>query len=454
MAKTKKQIKKIDNKTKKEVVEVEKVVPKKKEKLKEESKEQSVEKISIKEDEKEESNLKNLLLLIAIIAVIVVVLVAFPNTIIWNIIVLLLMLTVLIFVHEGGHFLLGKACGVYIYEFALGMGPKVLEFRRKNDPTKYTLRALPIGGYCQLAGEEGEDDDDLPKDKFMCNKSKIQRTLILVAGVTMNFITAIVLLFFISFIWGATDQSSTIGFVEEGSPAADAGIKVGDKIVEFNGYKISTWDKLSIVSALKHEGNKLEYVIEHDNGKRESYTLEPADYAVVGDKNIRITEDNTLEDIAKENDLDKDEIQVSKMIGIGTSSEVKKGFMNSISYAFKKFGSIVEIMLLTIGSLFTGKLGLDSLSGPVGMYTVVNQVAAFGLANIIYLMAYLSINLGIINILPFPAFDGGRVLFVIIEAITGKKVDAKVEGMFHSIGFILLMLLMLYITFQDILRLF
>ena len=103
------------------------------------------------------------------------------------------MLSILIFVHEGGHFIIGKKCGVHIYEFALGMGPKVLGFRRKNDPTEYTLRAFPIGGYCAMAGEEGEDDANLAKDKFMCNKPKLQRVAILVAGVTMNFITAILL---------------------------------------------------------------------------------------------------------------------------------------------------------------------------------------------------------------------------------------------------------------------
>ena len=111
-------------------------------------------------------------------------------------------------------------------------------------------------------------------------------------------------------------------------------------------------------------------------------------------------------------------------------------------------------MLLILGSLFTGKLGLSALSGPVGMYSVVGTVASLGFANLIYLTAYLSINLGVLNILPFPAFDGGRVLFVLIEAVTRKKVDPKIEGYFHSIGFILIMLLMVYITFQDVLRLF
>lgn len=405
-------------------------------------------------EEEKSSLIKSIIELAVIVIAIIVILVGFPNTVIWNIVVLLLILSVLIFVHEFGHFIMAKKFGVHVYEFALGMGPKVLGFKRKNDPTQYSLRALPIGGYCQMAGEEGEDDENLPKDKFMCNKTKLQRILILVAGVTMNFITAIVLLFGISLIWGNTEQSSLIGYVEENSPAEKAGIKVGDKIVECNGYSINTWDKLTIVTNLKNKKDSYEYVILHSNGKTETYKLKPETYVVIGDKNIKVTEENTLEKILKENNIKEEDAEISKLIGIGAPTKRKKGFVNALKYAFTKFVSIVDTMLLTLGSLFTGKLGLNALSGPVGMYSVVGTVATYGIANVIYLMAYLSVNLGILNILPFPAFDGGRVVFIIIEAITRKKVDPKVEGYFHTIGFILLMLLMLYITFQDVLRLF
>ena len=407
-----------------------------------------------KEKTEEPNTLASVIKLIGIIIAIIIILVFFPNTVLWNIVVLLLMLTVLIFVHEFGHFIVGKACGVHVYEFALGMGPRLLFFKRKNDPTEYSLRALPIGGYCQLAGEEGEDDENLPKDKFMCNKGKIQRILILVAGVTMNFITAIVLLFFLSLIWGSGDTSNIITNIEEDSPAKDAGLVVGDKIVEINGYKINDWDKISIVMVLKDDDGIYDYTIEHKDGKKDKYAIKPAEYVVLEDKYIRITDEHTKEDIMKENNIKKDDVQLANIIGIGKEPKINKGFVASIKYAFKKFGSIVDIMLLTVGSLITGKLGLNALSGPVGMYTVVGQVATYGLANIIFLMAYLSINLGVINILPFPAFDGGRVLFVLIEAITRKKVKPEVEGIIHTIGFILLMILMLYITFQDILKFF
>lgn len=408
----------------------------------------------VEKEVKEQSTIVSIIELIAIILAVIVILVFFPNTVVWNIVVLLLILTLLIFVHEFGHFITAKLCGVHVYEFALGMGPKVLGFKRKNDPTEYTLRALPIGGFCQMAGEELEDDSNLAKDKFMCNKSKLQRVIILVAGVTMNFITAIILLFAIGMIWGSTEQRSYIGSVEENSPAFKAGITSGDKVVGCNGYSVNTWDKLTVITTMKNKNDYIEYEIEHKDGKRETYKLIPDEYISYEDKNILITEENTKEKILKENGWKERDVTIGKKIGIAAPTEKLTGFVASIKYAFRKFANIVIMMLMIVWSLITGKIGLGALSGPVGMYTVVGEVAKFGMANIIYLAAYLSVNLGVLNILPFPAFDGGRVLFVAIEAITRKKVDPKVEAAFHSIGFILLMILMLVITLKDIARIF
>lgn len=403
---------------------------------------------------KDKDFIKSLIELVIIILTILVILIFFKGTIVWNIIILLLMLSVLIFVHEGGHFLMAKKCGVHVYEFALGMGPKVLGFKRKNDPTEYTLRALPIGGYCAMAGEEGEDDDKLAKHLFMCNKKKRERILILVAGVVMNFLTAFILLFMIAFCFGSTEQRSIIGRVEESSPASEAGLVKGDKIIAINNHKVNTWDKITVINSLKNKSEKYVYRIKHQNGTISEYTITPAPYLQTETLNIRISDNYTKEDIIKEYNLKEGEYTIVNLIGIGQDSTIKKGFVNSLKYAITKFISIISTMFLTLGYLITGKLGLNALSGPVGMYSVVSAVSTTGIANILYLTAYLSVNLGVINILPFPAFDGGRVLFVLIEAITKKKVDAKIEGYFHTVGFILLMILMLYITLQDILRLF
>lgn len=347
-----------------------------------------------------------------------------------TLLILIIMLGILIFVHEFGHFIVAKKTGVHVEEFALGMGPQIFKWKRKNDPTVYSIRLFPIGGFCAMAGEVSEEPEKkLSKDKYMCNKKPYQKFLILVAGVTMNFILALVLFFLQGIIWGSSNQLSYIGLVTENSAIEKAGIVEGDKVVSINGMKTNTWDKIQIALALKNDSNTYEFVIKKEDGSIKKYEVTP--------------------DIQKNDDGDE-----VKVYGFGAGNELNKGIINSIKYAFIKLYSVMSSMTQIIIKLFTGQLGLNSLSGPVGMYTVVGQSAKMGIQNLLYLTAYLSVNLGFINILPFPAFDGGRILFVIIEKIKGSPVKPEVENWFHSIGFILLMILMLVITYQDILRLF
>lgn len=347
-----------------------------------------------------------------------------------TLILLILILGILIFVHEFGHFIVAKKTGVHVEEFALGMGPKIFKFKRKNDPTLYSLRIFPIGGFCAMAGEVLEEKDKkLKKDEYMCNKKPYQKILILIAGVTMNFITALVLLFLQGIIWGSNEQLSYVGVVTENSVMASAGVEVGDRIVSINGVNTNTWDKIQVAIMLKNENDYYEFVIKKEDGST---------------KKIEVTPEKVKNEDGTE----------TYVFGFGAKQESNKGFVSSIKYAFVKFYSIMSSMGLIIIKLITGGLGLNSLSGPVGMYTVVGESAKLGIQNLLYLTAYLSVNLGFINILPFPAFDGGRVLFVIIEKIKGSPINPKVENIFHTIGFILLMLLMIVITYQDILRLF
>jgi len=340
-----------------------------------------------------------------------------------------LILGIIILVHEFGHFIWAKTFGVHIYEFSIGMGPVVLS-KKGKDGINYNLRAFPIGGFVQMAGEVYEDDEKIKKEKFMCNKPWLQRLIILIAGVVNNFILALVLLFFYALIWGVQSLDPVVKEAMPDYPMAEAGIQTGDRIVGINGYDINTWDKAQIVLALKNKNDYYTFEIEHKDGEVDTYKITP--------KTV----------------IDQETKEESKVFGVTIDTSAKQGFLPSIKFAFKKFASVVETMALTVGSLFTGKLSLSSLSGPVGIYQVVDQGVTLGLSYIIYILAFLSINVGFINILPFPAFDGGRVLFMIIEKIIGRPVDSKIENIFHTIGFILLMILMVYITFQDILRLF
>ena len=320
-----------------------------------------------------------------------------------TLLVLIIILGIIILVHEFGHFIWAKKFGVFIYEFSMGMGP-IVHTHKGRDGINYNIRAFPIGGFVSMAGEVYEDDDKTPKERFMCNKPWLQRLIILIAGVVNNFILAIVILFFMALVMGSTTTKPIVGAVLEGSAMEKAGIEVGDQILKLNGIQSSSWDKLQIALYRKNNQDTYDFVV--------------------------------------------------KKFGFGVDTTKHYGFFSSIKYAFSKFGSVMSSMVLTITSLFSGKISLSALSGPVGIYGVVGDSISIGFSQIVYIIAFLSINVGFINILPFPAFDGGRVLFMVIEKIKKGPVNAKIENAFHTIGFILLMLLMLYITCQDILKLF
>ena len=414
-----------------------------------------------KKNEEEKTTLGSVIELIGIIIGIIVILVCFPHSVIWNITVLLLMLSLLITVHEFGHFIAAKKFGVHVYEFAIGMGPKVISFKRKNDPTKYTLRALPIGGYNQLAGEVMEDDDKLKPNQFMCNKPKLQRIIILIAGVCMNFILAIIFLFMLSCIWGSSEQASIVANVIPNTGAEEAGIVAGDRILKINGHGASNLDSLNVVNLLKNGKDSNEYLIKHKDGKKENIKVQLKTFVLsteTGEVLGEVTEENTFDKIIEDNNVSKDNVVEQKLAGVQFDTKRKKGFVRSIKYAFTKFANTFTLMFRIIFYLISGNLGLDALSGPVGMYTVIDTAtnvgsASGGLYNLIYLTAYISVNLGVMNILPFPAFDGGQLMFVFYEIITRKKGNANVEAAINLIGFILIFALMILITYKDIFKL-
>lgn len=349
-------------------------------------------------------------------------------SVILNIILFILILGVIVFIHEFGHFTFAKLTGVYVYEFSIGMGPKL--WSKKGKETEYSLRAIPIGGFCQMAGEDMEDDDlkKIPKDKRLQYKSVWQRFLIMFFGAGNNFISAVLILFFLALIWGGNSMTPKITEVTKDYPAQKAGIQAGDIVKEINGHKIKTSDDVSLYLAIADPKEKSTFVVEKGNGYEVTYKFKA--------KKVK----------------EKDE--VSYVYGIGMKQEKTKGFVNAIKYTVKKTGSIFKQMGVTVGYLFTGGISLNQLSGPVGIYSVVGESSKAGVANILYLVAFLSINVGFINLLPLPAFDGGHILFLVIEAIKGSPVKPEVEEKIHGIGMLLLLLLMVVITINDIIKLF
>ncbi len=348
----------------------------------------------------------------------------------WILTVLLLIfiLGIIILVHELGHFFWAKKFGVHIYEFSIGMG-KVLFTHKGKDGILYNVRAVPIGGFVSMAGEVYEDGEKIDKSKYMCNKPWWQRIIILVAGVVNNFILAILLLFVSALIWGGSSLEPIVEEAVSDLPMAQAGIAAGDRITAINGKKVKNWDVAQILLYMKNDKDYTLFEIEHPDGKKDEYKVVPKE-------------------------VEGEDGEKSTVYGVKIKTTELTGLVGSLKYAFSKFGSVVHSMWLTIGGLITGKISLSAMSGPVGIYQVVDQSVGYGLDYIIYIIAFLSINVGFINILPFPAFDGGRVFFIAIEKIKGSPINAKFENTCHTIGFILLIILMIFITIHDIINLF
>ncbi len=334
-----------------------------------------------------------------------------------SIIYFILVLSIVVFIHELGHFVFAKRAKIYVYEFSIGMGPQIFKFKRKNDETVYSIRLFPIGGFCSLAGEAIEDDKDLPKNSKLQDKTWMQRFLTIIAGVMFNFIFAIFIFFCVGLFTGIPNNKPVVSQVVEDSPAYIAGIETGENIIAINGKKTNNTDRFLIEYQVRYGEELIITTTENE------YTIFPVS-----------NEDGSFS------------------YGFGLDSSIEYGFFEAVKYGFTKFFSLIEQMFVIIAYLITGTLSLNSLSGPIGIFNVVGASAAAGFLSIINLIAYLSINVGFINLLPIPAFDGGRIIFLIIEKIKGSPISSKVENYIHTIGFIFLMALMVVITYNDIVR--
>lgn len=333
-----------------------------------------------------------------------------------NIIAALLVFGFIIFFHELGHFYFAKRAGVTIYEFSIGMGPKI--FNKEKNGTLYSLRLFPIGGYVSMAGEDEESDDPNSFDK----KTLPQRFLSIIAGPLANILLCILLLIPV-FLTVGTPTSTVFSNVIENSAASDAGLKKGDKVISINGKKVDSFDEIT-KTITKNKDKELTLEYERD-GKTNSVKLSPRENA-------------------------------GRYV-IGIQADYEKNPAKAIPYAFKTTYDISKTMLSFLFKLITGQLSnniANSVSGPVGVISMVSNAATTGFMNLLYLTAVISLNIGIMNLLPIPALDGWRILLLFIEGIRGgKKLSSKVEGYINGAGFVLLMALMLFVTYKDVLRL-
>ncbi len=429
-----------------------------------------------------------------------------------------LLFELIVFIHEFGHFITAKKFGVQVNEFAIGMGPKLFQFHRGE--TKYSLRMLPIGGYCALEGENEESDNE----RAFINKPVWQRMIVIVAGAFNNIVLGLIMMTILT-AQSPAFSSTTVSDFAQAAFTSKSGLEVGDKLLNIGGYKINcsrdiqfavamldlkivdggdfsiyredcgytllrqytslkaedyTDDELRAITEAFNEGiNKINVCASKEEADRitqetlaavnelsgKDYVPEKQEYMPERKRFrtdvtvLRGGVETTLYDVDFYTYLGEDD-QPAVAIDF-TVEPVEKTFLTLVSESWNSTFSVVRMIWKSLFGLVTGTYGMNDMAGPVGAASVVTQAAQVGLKtsfldavnNILYMMMIITVNLGIVNLLPLPALDGGRFLFMVIEVIMRKPVPQKYEGWVHAAGFILLLGFIAVITMNDIVRL-
>ena len=333
----------------------------------------------------------------------------------------ILLFCIMIFPHELGHFIAARRMGIKVNEFAFGMGPVL--WQKQGPETLYSIRLLPIGGFCAMEGEDGESEEP----RAFNNKKPWQKIVVLVAGSFMNVVCAVLIMTLVVGIMGFT--TTTLDEVTAGLPAEKAGLLPGDKILQIDGTEIKEWNDVSAV-IYAAEGAEIEVLVERG---RETQVV----------KMIPAVQEGT----------DASGNPVTGYV-IGVTCKVSHNPFKAVTAGLQSTWNMTKTLFESLRMLATGEAGVDDLSGPVGMVNMVSQTSQYGFWYYGFLTAFICINLAVVNMLPLPALDGGRILFVLYSAITGKAVSERVEGTIHFAGMMLLFGLMIYVSFNDIVRLF
>lgn len=336
---------------------------------------------------------------------------------------------ILIATHELGHFLAAKACGVRVLEFAIGMGPAIL--KKQGKETLYTLRLLPLGGFCAMEGEDEDSEDP----RAFNNKSVPRRLIILVAGATMNFITGFIIVALVFASQQAYNTPTVTGFMDGYPSQGEYGLMEGDEIYKIDGHRIYTSSNVS--TYLDRSDGEADFVLIRDGEKilLENVTMERREYVQDGETVLKY--------------------------GL-YFEDVKTGVFAWLEYSWYTSIDFVRLVWMGLTDLVTGAVGLSELSGPVGIVDLMTDVGnnadtvGDALNNIAYIAALIAVNLAVVNLLPLPALDGGRMVMVVltwlVERIIRRKLNPKYEGYIHTAGFALLMGLMVVVMFNDIWR--
>ncbi|EKP93648.1 putative membrane-associated Zn-dependent protease [Thermaerobacter subterraneus DSM 13965] len=341
-------------------------------------------------------------------------------TVIWTIAVFAL----LIVIHELGHFWAAKRSGVLVHEFALGFGPR-LAFVRRGE-TEYSLRLLPLGGFVRMAGMQPDEEglEDVPPERRFLGRPLGDRVKIIAAGPLMNVALAIVLFALVFAVIGVPVARPVVGEVVPGYPAAEAGLQPGDRIVAIDGRPVESWDQ--VVAAIREAAGRPVQLTIQRQGRELAVQVTPrSDPRRPG----------------------------TGVVGIRPLVEtVRTGVVEAVSRGAQATWQVAAGFVTALVHMLTGRGGFDVI-GPVGIGQQIGEAAQVGLSQVVLLAAILSANLALVNLLPVPALDGGRLVFLVVEAVRGRPVDPEQENLIHFVGFALLMLLAIVITYRDLLRL-
>ena len=385
-----------------------------------------------------------------------------------TVIVTIAIFMLLISVHEFGHFVMAKLMGIKVEEFSIGMGPGI--FKKQGQETLYSLRLVPIGGYCRFAEEDGKNPDALSKQK------RYKRFFVLISGAFLNIVLGYLIFVLMTAVMPKADgELNTISVpvvdsVVENSYASQAGLMSGDKIIKINGHKINFYQDVTLYTADFDENTDCELIVKRGDEEvsisfkpsvsETTYNYEEDFVEVETSINGNLTSQKyDYSVVASEEEIEElkgtSETQKRLIIGFVPQQEVV-GFNNIFTHSFHYTVFVVKLVFKSLGDILTGTVGFDAVSGPVAIAGEVNNAVntgVFSFVNVLYLAAIITINLGIFNLLPVPALDGGRLVFLIIEAIRRKPISVQKEEAIHTIGLVVLLILGVVIAFSYVFKL-
>jgi len=338
------------------------------------------------------------------------------------IVIALLIFGLLIFIHEAGHFICARIFHVPIKEFSIGMGPRAVSYTGKKTGTEYSLRVFPIGGFVSMVGE----DEDSLDENALFRKPVWQRFIITAAGSLMNLLIGVIVMSILVMTSQNLPSATIFRFMDETSVSSESGLMEGDTILKVDGTRVFVANDM--IYEIMREGTK------------------PVDITVKRNNETIVVEDVSFPTFIEEG------IEFASVDFYVYPEE--KTVLNMAKHAFVRSASTVKMVWDSLFDLVTGKYSIQHVSGPVGVTEVIGEAASSGVADLVYISVVISMNLGIMNLLPLPALDGGRLIFLIIEGIRRKPVKPEVEGYIHFAGIIVLMAFMILITFKDIAALF